>query len=207
MTDRLVVVRHGETEWNREGRMQGWAPVPLSDRGRQQARAAGDWLADRYDIEAVHASDLRRCRETVEAMLPVLGDLTPSYETAWRERDVGIYQGLTYDTMFDRYPEFALGEEAARAADNRPESGESLVDVAARVTDRAEQLFDAGGTRLVVTHGGPTHLLLGHLKDLDVREAVFSHTVDNCGVTVIEADDEGRSVVAENRTDWRERLG
>lgn len=186
--------------------MQGWAPVPLNDRGRRQAETAGTWLASRYDVDAVHASDLQRCRETVEAMLPALDDIEPNYETAWRERDIGIYQGLTYETMFEQYPEFALGDEAARAASRRPESGESLVDVAERVIERADQLISAGGTRLVVTHGGPTHLLLGHLKSLDIGDAVFSHTIDNCGVTVVAADDDGLNVVAENRTDWRGRL-
>lgn len=210
VTRRLVVVRHGETDWNREGQMQGWAPVPLNERGRRQARAAGEWIAGRYDVDAVHASDLLRCRETVEEMLPALDDPGVSYEPAWRERDIGVYQGLPYDDVFERFPEFALGEASARAAARAPESGESLVAVAERVGERADELLAAAapdGTRLVVTHGGPMDLLLGHVKGLDVSEAVLSHEADNCAVTVVEADGDGPRVVAENRTGWKDEGG
>lgn len=186
----IVVVRHGETPWNREGRMQGWAPVPLNDTGREQAAAAGAWLADRFSFDAVHASDLHRCRETVEHLLPELdGDPEPSFEPAWRERDVGVYQGLTYQDVFDRFPEFGLGETAVAAADEVPDSGESLLDVKARVTDRFDALLAAAGpdeTRLVVTHGGPVYMLLSHVADLAVDEAMLDNHVDNCGVTVFE---------------------
>lgn len=188
----IVVVRHGETPWNREGRMQGWAPVPLNDTGREQAAAAGAWLADRYEFDAVHASDLHRCRETVEYLLPELdGDSEPSFEQAWRERDVGVYQGLTYGDVFDRFPEFGLGEAAVAAADEVPDSGESLLDVKARVTDRFETLLAAARpdeTRLVVTHGGPVYMLLSHVTDAPVDEAMLDNHVDNCGVTVFEHD-------------------
>ena len=61
---RIVVLRHGETAWNDEGRMQGWAPVPLNETGREQATAAGRHLADEYEFDAVYASDLERTRET-----------------------------------------------------------------------------------------------------------------------------------------------
>jgi probable phosphoglycerate mutase len=188
----IVVVRHGETPWNYEGRMQGWAPVPLNDTGREQADAAGVWLADHYDVDAVHVSDLQRTRETAERLLTQLdADPPVSHEPAWRERDIGVYQGLTYQDVFDRFPEFGLGEAAVRAADQVPDSGESLVDVYDRVTDRFETLLAEAApdeTRLVVTHGGPVYMLLGHVEGLDIETAVMDHHIDNCGVTVFEHD-------------------
>ncbi|MFB6207148.1 MAG: histidine phosphatase family protein [Haloglomus sp.] len=228
-----VVVRHGETDWNHEGRMQGWAPVPLNELGREQAVAAGEWLAERYDVDRAVASDLLRTRETAARLCEPLsfepGGDHVEYTRAWRERDLGVYQGLTYADMYDRFPEFGLGEAAARAAAETPEGGESLLDLRDRVLEAWAELLDraasdvsAGRVRassdetegdetvLVVTHGGPIHFLLGHVKGLDVRDAFLEHSMANCGVTVLEhppdapvADTaEPVEVVRENATAW-----
>jgi probable phosphoglycerate mutase len=202
----IVAVRHGETAWNREGRMQGWAPVPLTDRGREQAAAAGAWLAAEFDVDVVYSSDLQRTRETTERFLdhlPFAGD-DVRYEAAWRERDIGVYQGLPYDDVFDRFPEFALGEAAAAAAERTPDSGESLVDVHERATARFDELVathDADDTVLVVAHGGPIYLLTGHVKGMAVHRALTEHSQDNCGATVFDCAGDPE-VVAENLTGW-----
>lgn len=217
----IVAVRHGETAWNYEERMQGWAPVPLNETGREQADAVGAWLTDRYDVDAVHASDLLRTEETAERIVshlttcpeadggPSVGAGTASpdvyYERAWRERDVGVYQGLTYTDVFERFPEFGLGEAAVDAAARMPDSGESLVDVYERVTERFDAVLAEAGpdeTRLVVTHGGPIYMLYGHVKDVDIGEAVLEHRMDNCGVTAFEHEDGETRVVRENCCDW-----
>jgi len=228
---RAVVVRHGETDWNNEGRMQGWAPVPLNELGREQALAAGEWLTDRYTFDRAVCSDLLRTRETAARLCESL-DLDPDgdrvrYSRAWRERDLGVYQGLTYADMYDRFPEFGLGEAAVRAAAETPAGGESLLDLRDRVLDGWADLLErssdeAAGERgaataaeseetvLVVTHGGPIHFLLGHVKDLDVREAFLEHSMANCGVTVLDHPADARAgatanpveVVRENHTGW-----
>ena len=201
----IVALRHGRTAWNHEGRMQGWAPVPLDERGREQATAAGAWLADEYAFDAVYASDLQRTRETAERVLEQLPNEDVHYEGAWRERDVGVYQGLTYEDVSERFPAFALGEAAADAADRRPDSGESLADMYDRTTARFEELCETHApddTLLVVTHGGPIYMLTGHVKGLAIREAVLEHSQDNCGATVFDHDG-STEVVAENLTGWR----
>lgn len=197
----VVTLRHGETAWNYEGRMQGWAPVPLNDRGREQATAAGAWLAAEYDFDAIYGSDLERTRETTERVLAAFDDPpTPTYERAWRERDVGVYQGLTYETMEAQYPKFALGRTAAESADAVPDGGESLDDMFERVTTRFQELCATHGdeTLLVVAHGGPIYMLTGYAKGIPIRDAVLNHSQDNCGVTVFEHDDGTTRVVAEN---------
>ncbi|MFC7197079.1 histidine phosphatase family protein [Halosimplex aquaticum] len=65
MTATLLLVRHGQTTWNRDGRIQGWADSTLTERGREQARALGSHLSAEYDVDRLVASDLRRTRETV----------------------------------------------------------------------------------------------------------------------------------------------
>jgi probable phosphoglycerate mutase len=218
----VVAVRHGETDWNRNGRMQGWAPVPLNDLGRQQAAAAGEWLAAEYDVDRVFASDSLRTRQTAEGILESLPDVPVSYERHWRERHLGVYQGLTYEDIEERFPQFGLGESAHEAALNVPESGESLRDVADRVTGRfAEVVGDhAGETLLVVTHGGPLHLLLGYAKGLGMQEALGTHHQENCGVNELRVaggtettdgwpgqpgERAAVEVVRENGTAWRDR--
>ena len=199
---RVVAVRHGETDWNRNGRMQGWAPVELNETGRQQAAALGEWLTAEYDVDRVSASDLRRTRETTDLVCEALADPPVEYVPDWRERDLGMYQGLTYADVEARFPEFGLGEAAYEAALEVPESGESLRDLADRVTAKFDRIAGDDGTVLVVTHGGPLHVLLGYAKGMALPEALGSHHQANCAVNEFRADGDGLRVVRENERPW-----
>jgi len=199
---RVVAVRHGETDWNRQRRMQGWAPVPLNETGRKQARAAGVWLAEEYDFDRAFSSDLLRTEQTTELLLEANGELPVSFESAWRERDLGVYQGLSYSAAEDRFPTFGLGETAYEATDAVPEGGESFRDVQARVTGRFEELARADAeTVLLVTHGGPLCILLGHAKGFGLTESLSAHRPDNCSATEFHIDD-GVEILLENASEW-----
>lgn len=185
----ILLMRHGETAWNHEERLQGWAPVPLNERGREQAEAAATNL-DR-DPDRIVSSDLRRTQETTEVVQTVL-DIPVRFDDAWRERDLGVYQGLPLTTVMDRFPAFGLGEDAANAVDQTPDSGESLVQVADRVVSGWQDVLtssDPNETVLVVTHGGPIRLLLGYIEDKDVSEAMLAYAPENCALTEIECSD------------------
>lgn len=200
---RVIAVRHGETDWNRNGRMQGWAPVPLNETGREQAVAAGRWLSERYEFDRVLSSDLVRTRQTTELLLEDIDAPEPDFEPAWRERNLGVYQGLTYEDVESRFPEFGLGEEAYRTTDATPEGGESLREVADRVTGRFDKVLnDEAETTLVVTHGGPLRILFGHVKELGLTEALTTHRPQNCGITEFRAESDP-VIVCENATDWQ----
>ncbi len=201
---RVIAARHGETDWNRNGRMQGWAPIPLNQTGRKQAAALGEWLADAYTVDRIVASDLLRTRQTVEQVRDSLGDLDVTYERCWRERHLGVYQGLTYTDIEERFPEFGLGESAREAALSVPESGESLRDVADRVTGRFNDLITqpTDETVLVVTHGGPLHILTGYVKGLSLRDALNTTHQGNCAVNEFLIADESVDVIEENATAW-----
>jgi probable phosphoglycerate mutase len=201
----VVAVRHGETTWNREGRMQGWAPDPLTEAGRAQARRLGETVAARYDVDRILSSDLHRAKETTE-LLEAHVEAPVAFESAWREHDVGAFQGLPVDELFERFPEFGLGNAGASAARERPESGESLVDVRERVLDRWKGVLtnaDPTETVLVVAHGGPIRLLLGHVKGLDVVEAITEQAQANCSINEFRHDHETgeTTVVRENDAD------
>lgn len=200
----IVAVRHGETTWNREQLIQGWAPARLTGLGREGADHLGATLTERYDIDRILSSDLCRAEETVDVLLDHV-DAPVTYESAWRERDLGVYQGLPVDEMRERFPEHALEEAGQEAAHRRAESGESLADLRDRVIERWEGTVtecDPAETVLVVTHGGPIRLLLGHLKDLDIVEAVLEQSQDYCSINEFEFDHESGAVriVRENDT-------
>jgi len=201
----IVMVRHGETTWNRKQLLQGWAPAPLTDRGRERAGQLGATLAARYDIDRILSSDLHRTEETVEILLEQF-DAPVTFESAWRERDLGVYQGVTMDEMRERFPEHDLGEAGPEAAHRRAESGESLVGVRDRVLERWETTLaeaEPGETILVVTHGGPIRLLLGHLQDIDIVDAILAQSQGYCSINEFELDHETGAVriVRENDTD------
>lgn len=147
------LVRHGETAWNRDGRVQGWAPTELTDRGRAEARA----LAARIDDpDRVVASDLRRARATAER---ITGPTPPTTDARWRERDWGRLQGLDDGALYERYPRFSLaGGDRETAMTARPEGGESLRETRSRVLDAWADLrasLDPDATAVVVTHAVP----------------------------------------------------
>ncbi|MCU4974205.1 histidine phosphatase family protein [Halobacteria archaeon AArc-m2/3/4] len=200
----IVIVRHGETTWNRQQRLQGWAPTPLTDLGREQAGQLGAALTEGYDIDRILSSDLYRTEETVEILREHF-DAPVTFESAWRERDIGIYQGLQFDELLERFPEHDLGETGSEAAYRRTESGERLVDVRDRVLERWETILagcESGETILIVTHGGPIRLLLGYLKDIDIAESIMEQSQENCSINEFEFDHKTDAVriVRENDT-------
>jgi len=176
--------------------VQGWAPAPLTDRGREQTGRLGAALTEAYDIDRILSSDLSRTEETVAILLEHL-DAPVTFEPAWRERDLGVHQGLGIDEMSERFPEYDLVESGPDAARRRPESGESLADVRERVVEQWETTLEECESRetvLVVTHGGPIRLLLGHLKGLDIVESILEQSQGNCSINEFELDHETGAV-------------
>lgn len=160
---RFVLVRHGETEDNRAGILQGQGGKPLSDVGHRQAARLAKRLAP-FQFDACWCSDQERARETA-AHLVEPHELVPLYVKALREVYVGTWQGLTGAQIFEKYPEehaaWARGEDIARGG------GERYEDVAIRCAAQLGAISEAfpTGTVLVVSHGAAlrsaTHRLLG----------------------------------------------
>lgn len=154
MNAELILIRHGETNWNRERRMQGQTDTPLSERGRAQAEAVGQRLA-RHPFSALYSSDLARAWDTAAAIAraSVQGHAIRR-EPALRERTFGILEGLTHDEMAQRYP-----EEHARFNTRDPDyavpGGESPRQFFARSLACLENIAraHAGECVVVVTHG------------------------------------------------------
>jgi probable phosphoglycerate mutase len=150
---RICLVRHGETEWNAERRIQGQIDIGLNETGLRQAQAAGRWLKS-AGIIALYSSDLKRAKTTAEALGEALG-LTPVLVPEMRERRYGVFEGLTYAEAHDRFPEGYAAFEG-RNADYNFENGESLHQMFDRVTVKLTEIAAAhpGQAVAIVLHGG-----------------------------------------------------
>jgi probable phosphoglycerate mutase len=167
MTSRVLLVRHGQSEWNALGRWQGQADPPLSDLGREQARSAARSLGA---LDAVYASDLQRATETAVIIAGQLGVGPVILDADLRERDAGEWSGLTREEIHERYPGY-LPEDRHRAfapdggAPKRPPGWEADDHLLERVLLALGRIHEAvpDGDVLAVTHGGVIYVLDDHL--------------------------------------------
>ncbi len=149
---RVLLWRHGNTDWNAAQRVQGQLDVPVNDRGRAQAQAAAAVLA-RSEAQLMITSDLGRCTQTAAPLVELTG-LTPERDARLRERHFGSWQGLTTPEVRERFPE---SYARWRAADPDPGDGlEPLADLGKRVSETIRQAAERvpGGTAILVSHGG-----------------------------------------------------
>src|SRR3954470_16965462 len=102
---RLIAVRHGETAWNVEARLQGQLDIPLNDRGHDQARRTAHWLAE-DQVDVVVSSDLARAQATAEAIAR-FNRVPLELEPGLRERHFGSFQGFTHTEVAERWPALA----------------------------------------------------------------------------------------------------
>lgn len=150
---RVLAIRHGETLWNRETRIQGHTDIPLSELGRSQAGRLAEALADEA-IDAIYASDLARAYETASAVAARTG-LSVNADAGLRERGFGSFEGCTWAEIERRWP-----EDSERWRRRDPEfaaqGGESLAQFYQRSVDAVGRLAAAhpGQTVLIVAHGG-----------------------------------------------------
>lgn len=149
----LILIRHGETDWNRELRFQGQIDVPLNATGHEQARRVAERLAGE-SVQQLVCSDLLRTRQTAQAPAQTLG-LGAVSDAALREQNFGVVDGMRVDDIKTRYPQ-AWDRWTAFDADYAFDGGECTLAFHARVMAALQRLAAAGvGQRLVVvTHGG-----------------------------------------------------
>jgi broad specificity phosphatase PhoE len=151
---RLYLARHGETEWNAIGRLQGHTDIPLNERGRRQARDLAEAMRT-HEVGEVITSDLLRSHQTGQIVADVLGLAAPRVIPELRERRFGVFEGLTRSQCLARYPE---AWAAWHAQTGVPEGAEALADATARMHTVLGTLLDTSA--LVISHGGVMRLFL-----------------------------------------------
>ena len=176
---RIILIRHGETDWNREGRSQGWADNDLSELGLRQAELLGEHVRERYDVSKVISSDLKRCTQTADA-------LGKEYQTnpLLREIDTGKFSGLLWEEIQSRYPEESLA--LSESIYVSPPEGESWLQVMARAGKFVDEsrMLNSDEDVVLVTHGGTIKCFIVTLLGLPL-DAVHKFNMSNTGVTVI----------------------
>ncbi|GIV53939.1 MAG: 2,3-bisphosphoglycerate-dependent phosphoglycerate mutase [Candidatus Kapaibacterium sp.] len=198
----LILLRHGESQWNKENRFTGWIDVDLSDRGEQEARQAGELLRS-VSIDAVFTSSLRRAIRTAEIALDTAGKshLPLIKDAALNERHYGDLQGLNKDEVARTYGEhqFKLWR---RSYDVAPPNGESLKMTQERVLPYYRThilpILQEGKNVLVVAHGNSLRALVMELEQLSPEQIIgtniptgipFAYEIDANGKVLRKIED------------------
>lgn len=186
---RICFIRHGETDWNAEKRIQGHVDVPLNETGRAQALATAFGVAH-HKFAAIYSSDLKRAWATAQAAGERLG-LDVKVACGLRERHYGVFQGLTAAEGAHRHPaDHAC--YAVRDPDHVFGNGESLRSFAARVVSAVDDLVrrHAGQTLLAVSHGGVLDIIYRKATGRDLS-APRDFKIPNCALNWFEFDNHG----------------
>ncbi len=173
---KLVIVRHGQSLWNKENRFTGWVDIDLSAKGREEAIEAGKKLKSLH-FDTAFTSDLKRAQNTLALILKEIGqeNIPVFRDKALNERHYGDLQGMNKDAARERF-----GPEQVhiwrRSYDVAPPNGESLKDTEERVVpyyqSEIEPLLREGKNVLVVAHGNSLRSLIKYLEHLSPEEIV-----------------------------------
>jgi probable phosphoglycerate mutase len=175
---RLIVLRHGETDYNRQGRYQGSTDIELNDSGKEQAKIAAGNLTG-LEIDHIVSSPLKRAFETAESISTAL-HIPVEVNADFVERNMGLYEGLTREEIGQQYPELN-GWMITRQFYASPPQGESLFDFSLRLYNGLSTLREAytGRKVLLVCHGGVARSINGIMRRA-TDDQVFSYKLANC---------------------------
>ncbi len=192
---RLVLLRHGESQWNLENRFTGWVDVPLSAKGIEEAKQAGEKLRG-FTFDRAFSSVLMRANETLRIALEVLGqtDIPIEKDKALNERMYGDLQGLNKAETAKKYGD-AQVKIWRRSYDVKPPGGESLKDTAERALPYYEKMVKPhllkGETIIIAAHGNSLRALVMELDQLS-KEEVLELNIPTGVPLLYELDDSGR---------------
>lgn len=191
---RLILLRHGESQWNLENRFTGWVDVPLSPKGIEEAKTAGDKLRG-FTFDRAFTSVLTRANETLRIVLEVVGQTSIPVEKdkALNERMYGDLQGLNKIETAKKYGD-AQVKIWRRSYDVRPPGGESLKDTAERALPYYEEKIKPyllkGETIIIAAHGNSLRALVMQLDRLS-KEEVLELNIPTGVPLLYEFDDSG----------------
>ena len=188
----VLLIRHGQSKGNAERRFGGHTATPLSARGRNQAAATARTLKSE-SLTAIYSSDLARAMETAKPLANLTG-LTVQSTSAFRERSVGVMEGLTFEDAAQQHPE-QYAALLRRDFDYVLSGGESYRQLLDRARQKLDEIIEEhrGGKIAVFSHTGTICILALHLMGaLDAPELkpVWISTA-NCGITKFELRDDG----------------
>ena len=190
----VILIRHGETEWNLSGRWQGHADSPLSNRGIEQAEALGKRMLNEK-LDCFYSSDLERARHTSRLVGGPSG-WEAEFMESLRERDLGVIEGLTTDEMLEKYP-----QEYQSFRNDGPEyqvpGGESFRQFYERCSGALEEVAvrNPGKKIGVVTHGGFLGAIFRYVLNIQL-DAERNFVLLNCSLNRLEKTESGWNLVS-----------
>lgn len=206
---RLLLIRHGETVWNRESRFQGVLDVPLSEKGKEEAALLAAFLRDK-PLSAIYSSPLGRAQETARAISNAAG-LEVCTVDALKEIDVGEWSGLTWEEVWAKWPELGRRWHENPPASPPPPGGEYYPDFQKRSLRAVEEIVSRHGDEdwlALVTHGGVIRAVLNQLLGIAWgSKAVFY--IKNCSFTRLRWQRQGKIIldnindVCHLKEEWR----
>lgn len=167
----LVVIRHGQSQWNLENRFTGWTDVPLTEQGEKDAASAAETLS-KYQFARAFTSRLQRAEQTLAILLKTLNQTSISvlHDSALNERHYGDLQGLNKAETAEKFGKEQV-QEWRRSFFTRPPNGESMEDCERRVVPFLLQYImphvEAGETVLVAAHGNSLRPIMKHIEGLE----------------------------------------
>jgi len=183
----IVLVRHGETEWNRLGKVQGHSNIPLNDTGRAQAAGAGEALRG-GDYQVLVASPLDRANETAEIIGRAVGLEVSTHYDGLKERFYGVAEGMTATEYYATFP------------DRQATNAETLDELTERALTTLREIAASAGDRdvIAVAHGGLIATVLRHASGGSLpREGEY---VANCSQQIVEVSGDEIRVIGYNGT-------
>ncbi len=193
---KIILVRHGQTQWNAAKKYQGQTDIPLNEIGRKQAAAAASHLRETEQVEAIYSSDLSRTQETAEIIAKAL-DLEKKSDPRLREFAFGVWEGMTFSEVFEKYPE-EFNNWYHNTLEFRIPGGECLNQVAARAFEALSEIIKAHtGNVVIVTHGGVIKALL---HKIDESNSLWQTGVDPGSITILETSGDKMIVLEKGLT-------
>jgi broad specificity phosphatase PhoE len=190
LTMKLILIRHGETLWNKEGRVQGTSDIELSDIGINQAGLLASSLKNQH-IEAIYSSPLKRALQTAQ-MINEFHSLHIHTHKELMEMNQGIFEGLSFKELMNDKKEFLKKWIADPASVKMPE-GESLTELQDRAWKIVEHIISQGKNALVVSHNFTIAAILCHLRDISLSQ-FRSTCVDTASKTIVRIDNDSSIV-------------
>jgi probable phosphoglycerate mutase len=204
---RILAIRHGETDWNVDTRLQGHLDIPLNDMGLRQAEHLARALAEREVVDAIYASDLSRAHTTAQAIAQAMGR-TVSTHAGLRERHFGVFQGRTFAEVEAELPDHAWHWRKRTPDWTPPEGGESLLALRERIVNTVDELAarHTGEQIVLVAHGGVLDILYRAATRLDLQ-APRTWQLTNTAVNRLLWTPQGLSLVGWGDTSHLDALG
>jgi len=200
---RLFIARHGQTEWNREGRLQGWEDAPLTDKGIEQAEALRERLTEE-DIDEVYCSPLGRTKKTAEIILEG-NDLSIKEDERIKEINMGEWEGTKGEEIKKRFPKL-YSDFWERPHLYIPISGESFHDLKERVIPFIEEVLEKHDDEniLIVSHGCASKLMMSYFEGRSLSDIWEQPKLEEGCLNLVEIDDGGSEILLFGDTSFQD---